>query len=478
MTDTLWTASEIAAVTQGRMTGDDFPVSGISIDTREIMPGDLFIALKGHNGDGHDFIESALQQGAAGALAHREGISALARSRVIQVDDTFRALHDLGAGARARSNARTIAVTGSVGKTSVKAMLHEAFSFFGKTHSASASLNNHWGVPLSLARMPPDSAYAVFEIGMNHAGEITPLSKLVSPHIAIITTVAAAHIQHFDSVEAIALAKAEIFQGMDADGMAILPRDNEFFPILLAEARTQGIRTIITFGTHKDADVRLVSYNDNMLEVQFGDVRKTFALGIAGRHQALNVLSVLASLHAAGLDWTQSLGVFEKMSPVAGRGNCRRFQLSGQNGTVTAIDETHNASPVAVEAALSVLSGINGTGRRVIVLGDMLELGEKSEALHAGLAPFVMAARPDAVYLCGKMMAHLAASLPPGICFHYTDSQELTDALLPGLQDGDMLLVKGSRGSKMKRVIDALEQMAQSGTTPQNAHSHATATTG
>lgn len=461
MTDEpLWTANDIAAVTGGRLIGDDFAVTGISIDTRTIQPGDLFIALKGPRMDGHDYADAALEKGAAGILVEK-GM----KPKSVIVADTFRALHDLGAGARERSHAHIIAVTGSVGKTSTKEMLAGVLKSFGKTHAAEASLNNHWGVPLSLARLPVDAEYAVFEIGMNHAGEIAPLSKLVSPQVAMITTIAAAHIQHLGSIENIAKAKAEIFQGMDANGIAVLPRDNDQFALLVAEARTQGLQKILSFGEHPESDIRLASIDQGSessdVSFVYDGRQHTFALTIPGKHQAINALGVIAVLTAVGVDLEEALDGFSDLSPVKGRGN--RFSVTVKEGkaSIKVIDETHNASPIAVEAALKVLVHVPTPGRRIVILGDMLELGDESPELHKGLKKPLLEADPGLVLTCGPMMAHLAQTLPKDGSKHYPDSTALAADIGNILQSGDVVLVKGSRGSKMTLVIDAIKQMGQ-----------------
>ncbi|MDB5478637.1 MAG: UDP-N-acetylmuramoylalanyl-D-glutamyl-2,6-diaminopimelate--D-alanyl-D-alanine ligase [Alphaproteobacteria bacterium] len=456
MPEILWTGAEIAAVTGGELRGD-FSASGISIDTRTLQPGDLFIALKGPNFDGHEFIAAALEKGAAGILAEHG-----TPDNTVLVKDAFLALQDLGEGARARSKATIIAVTGSVGKTSVKAMLHTAFSVLGPTHAAEASLNNHWGVPLSLARMPRSAQYAVFEIGMNHAGEISPLSKMVAPHVAIITAIAPAHIAYLGSIENIALAKAEIFHGMDANGIAILPRDSQQFPLLLAEARTQGLQHILNFGESPDADIRLKSVQGegdaSLVTARIGQQDFRFTFGVPGKHQALNLLSVLAALSALDKNIQDILPAFAGAKPVAGRGNRRDVPVVG--GNITVIDETHNASPIAVEAALDLL-GQTQTGRRVVILGDMLELGPDAAAFHAGLADGVKKSGAGIVLLSGPLMASLASALPKENTRHYADSAALAKEIPTLLGLGDIVLVKGSRGSKMKLVVDAIVQLGQ-----------------
>lgn len=456
----LWTAQDIAAVTSGKLIGSDFPITGISIDTRTITKGDLFVAIKGPRYNGSEFSDRALENGAAGVLVdHGE------MGRHIVVPDTFRALQDIGAGGRARSKAKIFAITGSVGKTSAKEILAQMLKALGTTHSAEASLNNHWGVPLSLARLPQDAEYAVFEIGMNHAGEISPLSKLVTPHVAIITTIASAHIQHLGSIENIALAKAEIFHGMDADGIAVLPRDSEQYSILLAEARTQGLQTIVTFGEHPEADVQLVALDQqtdqSIITAKIKDEMVTFPFTVPGKHQVLNALAVIAALWASGEDVTAAIPSLAHAQPVKGRGNRFTVTLEKNKAPILVIDETHNASPIAVEAALKVLERIPTDGRRLVVLGDMLELGPDSPQFHAALKNPILAAHVDQVLTAGPMMAHLAKVLPGGINTHYADSQELALDMAALVRPGDIVLVKGSRGAKMTLIIDALKRMGQ-----------------
>lgn len=466
MSGVLWSGAEIAAATQGRLVGGNFNVTGISIDTRTLQPGDLFIALRGPHHDGHDHIQAALQNGAAGVLSQKPC------DRGVVVTDTFRALHDLGAAGRERSNARIIAVTGSVGKTSVKAMLAVALSAVGATHAAEASLNNHWGVPLSLARMPADAAYAVLEIGMNHAGEISPLSKLTAPHVGIITTIAAAHIAHLGSLENIALAKAELFDGMAADGIAILPRDTDQFPILLAGARTQGLQQIITFGKHADADIRLLQVEKGHLQFIFHEQEYACNFGLPGEHQAVNFLAVIAAIASLGVAIETVLPIFAVMRPVAGRGDTQIIAWGHGQSPITVIDETHNASPIAVEAALRALP--DGAGRRIVVLGDMLELGPDAAAMHAGLADAVRQAKPDGVLLCGPLMASLVQVLGNNMhAVHYADSATLAAQIGDMVRPGDTIMVKGSRGSKMKLIIDALMRLGQFGGASQDARSPA-----
>jgi UDP-N-acetylmuramoyl-tripeptide--D-alanyl-D-alanine ligase len=461
MAEKLWTAEDIAAVTGGRLVGSNFDVTGISIDTRTAAQGDLFIALKGPRFDGHDFIDVALDKKVAGIMATRE-----TTGNTIVVNDTLRAMEDMGAGARARSGAKIFAITGSVGKTSTKEMLARCLSVLGKTHAAEASLNNHWGVPLSLVRLPASAQYGVFELGMNAANEITPLSRLVSPHISLITTIAAAHVEKLGSLENIARAKAEIFHGMDANGVAILPRDVPEFPILLAEARTQGIGTILTFGATEGSDLHMISVqpNEDASDMRFSFKGREYKLklGLAGAHQAMNALAVLAAIAQITNDIEKVFPALENMQAVLGRGNRWSCIIKKGAQPVLVIDETHNASPAAVKAALEVLAQIPTTGRRLVALGDMLELGDTGPAEHAGLKSALLSAQVDQVFTCGKLVAHLAEVLPFGRNKHFTDSEALAAQIGELVQPGDILLIKGSRGAKMKLVIDALQGLGQS----------------
>lgn len=475
----LWMASDVAAAARGHVQGRDFAITGLSIDTRSLQPGDLFIALQGHNSNGHDYTEQALSSGASGVLVSQPTAGA-----AVIVPDTFRALYDLASAARARSDAAICAVTGSVGKTSTKQMLAAAFEALGPTHAAMASLNNHWGVPLSLARLPVGARYAVFELGMNHAHEITPLSKLVAPHLAIITTIAPAHIQHLGTIENIALAKSEIFHGMDADGIAILPRDSAQFPILLAEARTQGLSQIYSFGEHAEADIKLLELDlqpdASRLVVQAGGQRYQFILGMPGRHQAMNALTVVAALHALSngdaAQVQKGLDALRQVGPVSGRGNRLSILLDPQAPPLVVLDETHNANPTSVEAALKTLAQMPTAGRRIVVLGDMLELGEQEAQLHAALAEAVLDVHPDLVLTCGRLMASLHNELPFGKGRHFPDSAALAAHIAELAQPGDVVLIKGSRGAKMRLPIEALQKHAED--VKKNSLSAVTAHTG
>ncbi|MDX2222047.1 MAG: UDP-N-acetylmuramoylalanyl-D-glutamyl-2,6-diaminopimelate--D-alanyl-D-alanine ligase [Rhodospirillaceae bacterium] len=457
----LWTAAEVAAATAGECAGS-WDVTGVSIDSRTVKAGDLFVALRGPTFDGHDYVAAAFAAGAAGAIvsAHPKAISATLEHRLVRVKDTFIALQTLGAAARARSTARIVAVTGSVGKTGTKDMLRTVLSAQGVTHATGGNLNNHWGVPLSLARMPRGTRYGVFELGMNHPGEIAPLSRAVRPHVAIVTAVEAVHLEFFDSVDGIAAEKASIAAGLDAGGTIILPADNPHIDTLRREAVRHGAARIITFGTDESADVRMVGYADGeigQVVAEIGGERMTYDLGLRGRHWALNSLAALAAVAALGADIGRAAGNLAHVSPGAGRGAKHDIDVAG--GAATLIDEAYNASPASVRALADALPApvARTQGRRILVLGDMLELGNDGPALHAGLAPHLIGAGVDLVFTCGPLMEHLHAALPRTVRGgHARDSAAIAPLVAAALKAGDVVAVKGSHGSRMDKVVAAL----------------------
>ncbi|MFV3128306.1 UDP-N-acetylmuramoylalanyl-D-glutamyl-2,6-diaminopimelate--D-alanyl-D-alanine ligase [Niveispirillum sp. KHB5.9] len=465
MSDILWTGDEVAAACNGKALGDAaWTVTGVSIDSRTIAKGDLFIPLKGPNFDGHAFVAQALSQGAAGAVVADIPAGLEGDARLVKVDDTMIALQDLGRMGRVRAHGKVIAVTGSVGKTGTKEALKVALDSQGKTFATVGSLNNHWGVPLSLARFPADSRFGVFELGMNHAGEIGPLSRMVRPDIAIITTVEAVHIEFFASVEHIADAKAEIFEGMDPSGTAILPRDNPQYARLLAAARTQGLTHIQSFGSHDSADGRLLDYEPHadhgVVTARIDGVDVTYTIPLPGRHHAVNSLAVLLAVKAAGGDVASAAEALAGLAPIKGRGQRKAVELEG--GPFTLIDESYNASPVSVAAAAGVLgqADVGEGGRRIAVLGDMRELGDHAPAMHAGLAAPFMAAGTDLVFCCGPNMRHLFDALPDDKRgAHSSDSAALAPLVTASVKAGDAVMVKGSAGSRMAVVVDALKAL-------------------
>lgn len=461
MSEALWTALEIAAATGGR-TDRDWSVVGVSIDSRTVQPGELFVALRGPNHDGHDFVPAALARGAA-ALVERvpEGLGEGAP--LILVDDTMAALTALGRAARARSGARIAAITGSVGKTGVKEALRLALARQAPTHASDKSHNNHWGVPLSLARAPRDAVYAVYELGMNAPGEIAALSRLVRPQVAMITTVEPAHLGFFPSVEAIAAAKGEIFEGLEPGGAAVLYVDNPHYPRLRRMAEAAGCTRLIGFGTGAEAAARL---EDARLDAAGSDVvmaldgrTLAFRIGAPGRHWVTNSLGVIACAHALGADPEKTAAALADFRAPKGRG--QRHRLSLPDGDATLIDESYNANPASMRAALALLDA--APGRRLAALGDMLELGERAPALHAALAEAVAACGVDRVYTVGEAMRHLHDALPAARRGpHVGSAAELVPILSAELRAGDTLLVKGSLGIAMGRIVDAL--LAESAT--------------
>jgi UDP-N-acetylmuramoyl-tripeptide--D-alanyl-D-alanine ligase len=460
MSAALWTSSEAARATGGHAMAQ-WQAAGISIDSRSLQAGDLFVALAGPSFDGHDFIAAALAKGAVAAMAHRRPLGLSASAPLLMVDETLAALTRLGLAGRARSQARLIGVTGSVGKTGTKEALRLALSSQAETFANAGSLNNHWGVPLSLARLPTTAALGVFEIGMNHAGELGPLSRMVRPDVAIITAIEAVHLEFFASLDAIADAKAEIFEGMDAASSVVLNRDNAQYDRLAGHARRRGITRIIGFGEQVGTQARLI---DCRLEATGSDVkadilgrRLDFRLAAPGRHWVQNSLGVLAVVAALGLDLGLAAATLASFSPPKGRGQRRHLALPG--GYFELIDESYNASPAAMRAAFAVLGHAKPgpRGRRIAVLGDMREMGPTSPRLHAELAGPLVAAGVDLVLTCGPLMVELDAALPRDKrAGHAADSQGLIPAVVATVRPGDVVLVKGSLGTRMAPIVEAL----------------------
>jgi UDP-N-acetylmuramoyl-tripeptide--D-alanyl-D-alanine ligase len=451
---TLWSPHDLTEATGGTLTAP-FAASGVSIDTRTLQPGDLFVALLGDGRDGHGFVADALAKGASGAMVHRDVASA---GPLLRVDDTLAALGRLGGYARARFTGRTVAVTGSVGKTTTKEMLRAALSAFGPVHAAAASYNNHWGVPLTLARLPAAARFCVAEIGMNHAGEIAPLARLVRPNVAVVTAIAAAHIGHLGSIEAIADEKASIARGLEANGIAVLPADSSQLPRLRAVA---GNVTVLTFGTDPTADARLLHIDPDadgsLLHVNIAGRTASLRLNAPGPHMAMNAVAALAAVAALGLDPVGAIGALEAFVPLAGRGLRREIRTGC--GSALLLDESYNGNGASVRAALRVL-GLQKAKRRVAVLGDMLELGDAGPAEHAGLADAV-AESADLLFTCGPLMRLLSDAVPAGLRgAHAADSAELAPIVAAAIARGDAILVKGSLGSGMKRVIQAIEAVS------------------
>ncbi|KAA8605412.1 UDP-N-acetylmuramoyl-tripeptide--D-alanyl-D-alanine ligase [Salipiger aestuarii] len=470
---TLWTATEAAAATGGQVFSD-WRAGGVSIDTRSLAAGDLFVALTAAR-DGHDFVAQALKNGAAAALVSRipDGV---APDRLLLVGDVQTGLEALGRAARARTRARVVGVTGSVGKTSSKEMLRTVLGAQGRVHAAEKSYNNHWGVPLTLARMPADVDFAVIEIGMNHPGEIAPLSRLARPHVALITIVAPAHLAAFDGLDGIAREKAAIFDGLEPGGTAVVNGDLPVTPILLDAARAKGAR-IITFGEaphnhHRATDVTIC---DTTTVVQGRAWRSPllYKVAVPGRHYAVNGLGVLAVAHALGCDRALSAAALGRWHPGEGRGLREKLYLDPveTQNSLELIDDAYNANPASLGASLEVLAGAHPRndvgrhkrGRRIAYIGDMKELGADEIALHRALADLPAMDKIDIVHCVGPLMRELWRALPELKRGHWTaTSDAMAQRVRHDLDAGDVVLVKGSLSMRLARVVDAIRRMGVS----------------
>ena len=465
MSAALWTSTAMMeamrAVRRGALPDD---ITGISIDSRTVTPGEAYFAIKGDVHDGHDFVEAALNNGASLAVVAKGHADKFpADARLLIVDDVLAGLVDLAKASRARLGAKVVAVTGSVGKTSTKEALRTVLSPQGETHASVASFNNHWGVPLTLARCPASVKFAVFEIGMNHAGEIEPLVKMVRPHLAIITTVEPVHLEFFSGIEAIADAKAEIFAGIEPGGAAVLNRDNSQFARLSKSAAAAGIKQIVSFGSDEKADARLIDVSlhpaCSAVRAQILGQDITYKIAMPGRHMVMNSLAVLAAASMAGADLALSALALAQLKPASGRGVREVLALS--EGTATLIDESYNANPASMAAAITVLgqADIGARGRRVAVLGDMLELGATGPGLHRGLAEAIKMNGIDSVFCCGPLMRNLWEALPSTKKGGYADnSAALEPQVVSAIGAGDAIMVKGSLGSRMKLIVTALQK--------------------
>lgn len=444
----LWTSAEIAAATGGVEVGA-FEATGLSIDTRSLQPGDLFVPLIDTR-DGHDFIDVAMKAGAAGTLTEKDGFSS-----AVKVADTMVALQALGQAGRNRSNAKRIAVTGSVGKTSVKDALAVMLATYGSTHKSQRSFNNHLGVPITLATLPPSADFAIFETGMNHAGELTDLSKQVAPHIALITTVAGAHQANFESIEAIADAKAEIRHGLASDGVLILNADNDYTPRIRAQA--EGIR-LVTFGHAEGADITIVASNHHAtggnVRLRVNGQQIDVTLGVAGRHWDHNAAACIAVAYALGLDLRQAARALRAVTASDGRGDVRKVQIAGKR--VTLIDESYNANPTSMRAAIAAASLLSG--RKIAILGDMYELGPDELEQHAALAGPLEEAGFARVLMIGECMRALRGALPQSVRAVQADTIDMIEAALDDeMQEGDILLIKGSNATGLGRLAKRLK---------------------
>ena len=461
----LMTQSFIENALHVKATAAFSSINGVSIDTRTIEKGDLFVALVGEQRDGHEFVKTAFEKGAAAALVKNDKVSSLSISGpLIPVDDTLSALVHLGAAARARltSDARVVAVTGSVGKTGTKEALRFILSQQGKTHASVASYNNHFGVPLTLARMDQATKFGIFEIGMNHGGEIEPLTRQVKPHVALITTVEAVHIENFPNVEAIADEKSAIFLGLEEGGTAIINRDNPHYERMWTHASRSRAGRLLSFGENPFADIRLASLkmdaDGSDIVAEINGLPLLYRLGSPGKHLALNSLGILAVCLALGADLEAASRALADVKPPQGRG--ARLSWGEGDHRITLIDESYNANPTSMRAAFALLSSteIGSKGRRIALVGDMLELGKDAEALHADLASSIQDLDIDLVYASGPLMRHLFDALPrakQGAWFK--NSQELAASFLDQIQPGDALMVKGSNGSRMRLVVDEIK---------------------
>jgi len=462
-----WTVDAMATAIGAKREGAlPQSVPGISIDSRTLGPGDAFFAIQGDHRDGSDFV--------APALAAKAGLAVVAAGRraelphdapLLVVPDVLAALRALAAAARARLDGKVIAVTGSVGKTGTKEALRLALAKDGETHASVASYNNHWGVPLSLARCPASARYAVLEMGMNHAGEIEPLSRLARPHVAIITTVAPVHLEFFGTLAKIADAKAEIFLGLETGGAAVLNLDNSQFPHLKRRAKAARVARIVTFGEHDAADARLIKCalhpDCSTVQADILGTELTYKIGAPGRHLVDNSLAVLAATVLVGADLALSALALADFKPASGRGAAVEIDLPG--GRATVIDESYNANPASMAAALALLGQkpIGAAGRRIAVLGDMLELGPRGRALHRGLVAAVDANAIDLVFCCGPLMHALWQALPASRRGGYAeDSGALEPQVLSAVGADDVVMVKGSLGSRMAPIVKALQKLS------------------
>jgi UDP-N-acetylmuramoyl-tripeptide--D-alanyl-D-alanine ligase len=462
----LWTVEDMAAAMGAERRGalPQF-VPGISIDSRTIGRGEAFFAITGRR-DGHEFVAAALAAKAALAVVATDRPATMpVDAPLLVVPDVLAALRALAAVARARTQAKVIGVTGSVGKTSTKDALRLALAKDGETHASVASYNNHWGVPLSLARCPASAHYAVLEVGMNHAGEIEPLSRLARPHVAVITAIAPVHLEFFGTLTKIADAKAEIFLGLEPNGAAVLNRDNAQFGRLMRRAKEAGVARVVSFGEHAKAEARLIKY---ALHAECSTVRAdilgaelTYKIGTPGRHLVHNSLAVLATAVLAGADLALAALALSEFKPTSGRGALMEVDLPG--GRACVIDDSYNANPASVTASLELLgqTPIGPRGRRIAVLGDMLELGPRGRALHRGLLEPVVANAIDLVFCCGPLMRALWQALPASRRGGYAaDSAALEAQVLSAIRAGDTVMVKGSLGSRMAPIVKALQRLS------------------
>ncbi|MCC6008687.1 MAG: UDP-N-acetylmuramoyl-tripeptide--D-alanyl-D-alanine ligase [Rhodobacteraceae bacterium] len=474
MSAPLWTADAAAAAVSGRLEGArGWAAGGVSLDSRSLGRGDLFVALEAAR-DGHEFVASALSRGAAAALVSRRPEGVAEDAPLLVVPDTLAGLGALGRAGRVRAQARVIGITGSVGKTSVKEMLAHVLAGQASVHASAASHNNHWGVPLTLARLPVGAEFAVVEMGMNARGEIAPLAALVRPHVALVTTIAPAHLEALGSIEAIAEEKGDIYAGLVPGGVALVPGDLPTTPILLAAAERAGAR-VVRFGAAPGCDWRLeevhARHDGLSLRAATPVGPLLFKLGAPGAHFARGALATLAAVHEAGGDAVRAALDLARWAPPEGRGARHRILLDPVDDLwIDLIDDAFNANPASMLAALTMLAAhplgsggvAPGRGRRVAILGDMLELGPDEATLHAALARDPAMSGLQVVHCVGPRMAHLHAALPPRI---RGEAHPSVEDILPRLRHllhaGDVVLVKGSKGSRVARAVDAIRNLGQ-----------------
>lgn len=464
---TLWTSDLVIEATEGKGAGG-IAIASVSIDSRTINPGALFVALKGEQFDGHSYVRGALESGAVAALVSDTPYDMdAADPRLILVENTEIALQDLGVAARARYDGKVIGVTGSVGKTGCKEMLRTTLSALGSVYATQGNYNNHLGVPLTLANMPAESDFAVFEMGMNHAGEISQLSEWVRPDVSIITTVEEVHIEFFDSVLGIADAKAEIFDGMNENGIAILNADNEHFDRLFKHAHAKGLDRVISFGTGNDALCKMGQYRleglQSVVDAVVLDTPITYRMSAIGKHWGLTSMAVLGAIEALGLDLAKAAEAFEGFMEPEGRGRIEELQVKG--GYLHIIDDSYNASPSSMRAAFEKLYMLRESDRKqpkrrmIAVLGDMLELGDRAKDLHVGLVPSLVNNQVDLVFAAGTFMKDLFDALPEAMQGEYDlTAADLGPKVAKHLRDRDLVLVKGSRGSRMDEVVNGIRK--------------------
>jgi UDP-N-acetylmuramoyl-tripeptide--D-alanyl-D-alanine ligase len=459
----LWTVAEAVAATGGRPEGlSDGPLGLVSIDSREIEPEALFVAIKGDKLDGHDYVEASLGAGASAALVSEEWFKAHGGSRLIVVPDPLEGLRALGRAARARSKAIVVAVTGSAGKTTTKEAIRTVLSEAGPTHWSIRSFNNHWGVPLMLARLPREAQFGVFEIGMNHAGEITPLVQMVRPHIAVVATVAAAHLEFFKSVTEIAEAKAEIFLGLQEGGTAVLNADHDYLHVLFAKARQAGVEHVVTYGYDEEADYRIeppgTAGGRTFARVTHGEEVYDLNLGVKGRHMVANATAALVVARLAGLDRYAAIKGLGDFAAAEGRGESLR--LGPADKPLLLVDESYNANVASMNAAMEVFAGVQPpAGKKVLVLGDMLELGPQGKELHQSLKAAALNTGAVRIFLVGAAIEPLVAELGDDrVAGHARRIEDLVDPILQSLALGDAVMVKGSKGVRLAVLIDRIKQ--------------------